>query len=519
MRGITKLQPDEASPEIPSDKKRSFMHRLQIQPGWVMLACLAAYSILAFSILYSRYIYFEFKEPTDSAAYMQVAWSMFHWPPFTVSIQENLFNYTPFNFLGDQLMWTLALFAPLCLLPSPGVWFLLAQVMIIAAGAILLYRMASDRLEDEWLALLVTICYLFNAATTLSFARFGFRAETLFIPLAFAIFYLSEKERLIQAGIALVLFLLTKHDSIPVAVLIGLYFIVIRRRQWRFGAFCIVAAIAYYAVGVGLVMSPLQTSQTAHFKHFSQFGDTPRQALVHMVLHPSAVLSLISPAKLTFFFGQILFPAGLLALLSPIFWVCSSALLINAVTPEYLTIYCGWHWAIVIPFIFMGMISTMGWGLKKTRHDWRVRLLLALLLLVQTLYGISAYHTVNTEEEHYSYRKSEVDTIRIIEELDKIEPEASVMASSRLLWFLFNRKHIYIGRVKFHDEADYIAILLPAVQPDLDSFLLREMAESVSKNEFKLKKNLQEMLADPESKFSNYYPVSFGPNLVILKHK
>lgn len=60
-----------------------------------------------------------------------------------------------------------------------------------------------------------------------------------------------------------------------------------------------------------------------------------------------------------------------------------------------------------------------------------------------------------------------------------IDPEASVMVNGRLLWCYFDRKHVCSSRVKFHDEVDHIAILMPPAfkreGAEIDRFLLQEL--------------------------------------------
>ncbi len=136
------------------------------------------------------------KEPTDSATYMQVAWSIVNSIPFTTSIQENLIRYFPYNFLGDQLMFTLSFISPFLLFFSSAKVFLIIQIFIISSGAFFLYKFAYYKLKTPWIPLLVTICYLVNPATFLSFKDFGFRAETIFIPCIFSMFFFCLKIKL-----------------------------------------------------------------------------------------------------------------------------------------------------------------------------------------------------------------------------------------------------------------------------------------------------------------------------------
>ncbi|MEN6439284.1 MAG: DUF2079 domain-containing protein [Syntrophobacter sp.] len=447
----------------------------------IMIFLGLCYFAVTFYSLYLRYIYFEMKEPTDSAAYMQVAWSIFHWPPYTMSVQENLISYFPFNFLGDQLMWTLALFAPLCLLPFPGIMFLFAQALIICAGAFLLYRFSAEKLDNRLLALLLATCFLFNPATLLSFWDFGFRAETLFIPLTFLIFYLLHRDRPFWACMVLTLFLLTKHNSILVAIPLGFYFIFWDTKYRRFGVFCILASMVYYVVGLKVVMANLQENPVASFKHFAKFGDTPWQAILNIFTHPGDIWQGVSPFTVDYI-KRIFLPAGLLAIFSPVFWMASSELLINAVLPAYHSVYCGWHWTLVIPFAFLGMTYTMCWVLK-TKWQGYLKCLFVVLLLVQIGLNVRSFTKRVTEDiNHFFYKTTHVDTSEIMDKLALIEPEASVMTSGRLLWYFFDRKNVYNSRVKFHDEVDYIAILLPLLnlgENEIDKYILREFSSQL----------------------------------------
>ena len=79
---------------------------------YIFLAILCIHFSITYLLLYERYVLFEMFEATDSAAYMQVSWSIFNGTPFTTSIQDMWVSHSPHNFLGDQLMFTLSLFSP-----------------------------------------------------------------------------------------------------------------------------------------------------------------------------------------------------------------------------------------------------------------------------------------------------------------------------------------------------------------------------------------------------------------------
>jgi uncharacterized membrane protein len=402
-------------------------------------------------------------------------------------------------------MWTLAVFSPLFFLPSPAVMFLIAQVPIIIAGSCLLYHLASIRLGGPWHALLTAFCYPINPGTLLSFMNFGFRAETLFMPLTFSLFYLIEKNRLRWAGFALFALLLTKHNAILVAASLGLYLIVSHRKQWRFGIFCMLAAGAYYVIGLDLVMAHLQENPVAHFKHFAQFGNTPAEALINIAAHPGKILAMLSPAKLGYFLTMI-FPAGFLSLFRPTFWISSTELLINTVMPEYHSIFCGWHWALVVAFIFLGLVDTTHRVLQKTGASSRLKYLFTGLPAPQlALNMVSFNNTVLNASNSFYFKEKNINNSKLIDYLSSIDSNASVMASGQLLWFFSNRRYIFKARVKFHDQVDYIDILLPMNLNNcvnIDRFLIDELQHPPA-----------------ESKLNQFTVAVNDRNLVILNHK
>lgn len=481
--------------------------RIKQYGNWLLFSIILVHFLITYHTLYARYIFFEMREPTDSATYMQVSWSIIYGSPFTISIQENLIGYFPYNFLGDQLMLTLSLFSPFLLFTSSGLIFLVIQPLIISLGSVFLYKFACSKLKNSWLPLLIITCYLFNPATFLSFQYFGFRVETLFIPCIFAMFFFIEKNNYLSASISLLLVLLTKHNAIAISFMLGLYFFVFHRKQWRFGLFCLVATVVYYIVGIEVIMSHFQENQVAHFKHFAQFGSTPVEAVVNMIRSPDKIFSLISQQEMAHI-GLILFPAGFLSLFSPVFWISSPQLVMNAVLPDYHSIFCGWHWALVVPFIFVGMISTIHWILNKSRNNQYVKYLIATLLIIGLFVHLTEFNKLVLEEEDkFYFKQNNTNTSKIIDLLSVIEADASVMVSGQLLWFFFDRDQVYTSRVKFHDDVDYVAILLPIGMPhyrNIDRYLIEEVQEEAQIG---------------NSRFRKFDVIVRDRNLIILKHK
>ncbi len=473
----------------------------------VLLFVLVLHFALTFTALYNRYVSFEMWEPVDSSAYMQISWSIVHGSPFTTSIQERWVSYAQHNFLGDQLIFTLSLFSPLLIFTTSGVLFLIVQTVIISLGAVFLYAYANRKLGSPALSVVVATCYLFHAATFLSFHFFGFRVETLFIPFIVAVFYFAETKRHILASVFLLLTLLTKHNAIPVVFMIGVYFVAFNRGNRRFGLFSMCVALIYYLVGVEWIMGHFQQDPVAHFKHFARFGPTPWQALSHLILHPSIVISEISKQEMSHFL-MIFAPYGFLAVFSPVFWISFFQLLILSLLDDYQSMFCGWHWALVVPFIFLGMTATVAWVRKRTGNHKMATSALVAVLAGGLLFHLSLYNQhILQADKQFHFKARGVDFEQVMAGLSGIEKDASVMASGQLLWYLYDRERIFHAAERFHDDVDYVAVLVPFDYPHY---------RNTDRN---LSLELKKKLRNQKSKLDAFDLVHRSDNLLVFKNR
>ncbi len=325
----------------------------------------------------------------------------------------------------------------------------------------------------------------------------------------FNVFFLL-KNKITLASISLLLCVLTKHNAIAISFILGIYCLVFTSNLRRFGIFSLLLSIVYYIIGVELIMSHLQENPVAHFKHFAQFGNTPIEALVNVIYNPQKIFSLISREE-SIHFIKFFFPAGLLSLFSPIFWISSPQIMMNASLSNYHSIFCGWHWALIVPFIFIGIVSSIDYILSKFQHDVHklkiITIFILLLLLMDFFFHFSLFNSLMLEDQkQFYFKQNNINPHEIINQLSIIEPNTSVMVSGQLLWFFFNRKYIYTSRVKFHDDVDYIAILLPIGMRhyrNIDYYII---------------KNIQKGIISNKLQFKNYNIIIQNKNLIILKH-
>jgi hypothetical protein len=153
----------------------------------------------------------------------------------------------------------------------------------------------------------------------------------------------------------------------------------------------------------------------------------------------------------------------------------------------------------------VGVTCTIKWILARANKN--TKYIFFAVLISSLVYNLFDYNkTVLAMSSTFPYKKQNIDTSKIIEQLSIIEPDASVMTSGQLLWFFITREKVYNAYVKFHDEVKYIVILKPYGENwhvwygPFDRFLLKE-------------------INDPDSKYlKRFKEISRSPYLVILKN-
>jgi uncharacterized membrane protein len=463
---------------------------------------IAIYAAVFVSLEYQRYFWLEFEETGDSAADIQILWSVLHGSFYTTTVQDFL-KPVPHNVLGDQLCFTLLFYLPFRLLFSSPFGFSVVTVLISSLGAIPLYRLARDQLKSPAGGVLFAASYLFNLMNWGIYFRFGFRDEVLVIPFLFAAWRRLRREKYLQALIFLILVLLTKHNSILVVGCLGLYLLYRPGRARFFGLLCLALAGAYYFGAVRPLFDHFSASSTAYFKGLDQFGPTPAAAILNLIRHPGLFFQKLTPVQLKFL-ARSLFPVGFLCLLSPCFYIALPIILINILLGDYLSVYCAWHWALVVPFIYVGAVEAIGRLQVRAGERWRPRLKLAAMILAAAVFLVEASWVIEAvqAQKKFYYREHGVDTQKMIAALKVIPPEASVSTMYRMAWFLAERRQVYINHYQLHLDTDYVVVTLPLKIPgqrDLDRKLIP-------------------IIQDPGSPlYRDYTPVVEQPNLIIYR--
>jgi uncharacterized membrane protein len=242
----------------------------------------------------------------------QAVWSTAHGRPLEAT---NLFG-DQFTRLGAHVDPILALFAPLWLVwPSPEL-LLTAQAVLVALGALPVYRLARRRLGSEQAALVFALAYLLSPAVqwmTLS----EFHAVSLAAPLLlFALLFLDE-DRLVAFAVVAGLALLTKeHVGLAIAGL-GLWYALTRRP--RYGAAVAAAGIAATVLSLAVVVPAFNEGAPSDFgARYEHLGGSPGGLAKTLVTDPLAVVEAAVERRDWTYVFQLLVPVLGLCLLAPL---------------------------------------------------------------------------------------------------------------------------------------------------------------------------------------------------------
>jgi uncharacterized membrane protein len=274
---------------------------------------------------------------------------------------------------------------------------LVLQSVIVATGAWPAYRLGTRVTHDPRAGALLAGAYLLYPA--LGFLVLNeFHPVALATPLLLWAFLYVEEDRWLWALPFLVLAAACK-ETVPLVIgTMGVYF-AIRKRSWR-PLIVTVAAAAYFAVAVWLIIPHYNGGQSAFIARYGDYGQGAGEVVKTALTHPGqTVADLVSPGNLDYLL-KLLWPLGFASLLSPLtVLIAAPELLLNALSTTTFQRRIEFHYtALEIPFLFaaavLGVMRLWRWlggAFRRGEKDMagqRVRReTLALLVLLAALAG------------------------------------------------------------------------------------------------------------------------------------
>jgi len=258
---------------------------------------MAGWSAVLFAIVRNSYVNFR-EGRFDLGNMVQAVWSTAHGHPLEVthgSTGEQLVR------LGGHVDPFLALLAPLWIVwPSPLVLGL-AQVVVVALGALPVFWLGRRHLGSEKAAGLLAFSYLAYPWTATSAAA-SIHPVTFAIPFFLFCIWFLDTERLVPFAVFAVLAMSTGElMGLPIAAL-GVWYALARRQRWAGGAIAAIG-VAWSAIAISVIVPAFSGEHSMFFGFYDEVGGSPAGVVKKLLTDPGVVLSaLTEPQDLAYVF-------------------------------------------------------------------------------------------------------------------------------------------------------------------------------------------------------------------------
>jgi uncharacterized membrane protein len=364
-----------SAPPVPRPLPRaSRLPRAAAWPRWPLAAVcgLAAVWAGVFSYLSVRRYDGFWAGRFDLGNMVQAVWSTAQGRPLeTTDVAGDQFVR-----LGAHVDPILVLFAPLTWTGALPQALLVAQAVIVAAGALPAYWLGRRWLGDERLAVAAAAVYLLYPP--LQWATLTeFHPVTLAAPLLLYCIWAAEERRYVLLSVFAVLAALTKEEVGLALAVLGLW-MVVRGLGRRYGAALAAASLAWVAVAVLVIIPRFNEGQGSAFvDRYASLGDDGAGVARTLITRPWEAAEIVASYDRLSYLVALLAPLAFLSLLAPL--LAAGALpevLINVLAdwfPQYSIEFQ--YVAVIVPFLVAAAILGLARLRLAERPAWLARAL------------------------------------------------------------------------------------------------------------------------------------------------
>ena len=449
--------------ELEPDKRARLFRRNAV---YVLLGA------LAFAVVYSLLSWLKYRAHMDArfdlGNMVQAVYNTAHGRFLEITTGE--LEPRQMSRLGAHVDPIIAMFAlPWLVWPSP-VMLLVGQAAIAATGAWPAYRLGARVTRDPRAGALLAGAYLLYPA--LGFLVLNeFHPVALAAPLLLWAFLYLEEERWVRAAVFLVLAALCK-ETVPLVIgAMGVYFAV-RKRSWRLLIVTALAAI-YFVVAVWVVIPHYNGGQSSFIARYGEYGAGAGDIVKTVLSDPGRTLADLTATSNLRYWLELLWPFGLLPLLSPLTTLQAAPdLLLNALSSTRFQREIEFHYtATIIPVLFaavpLGLMRLWRWlggGFRKpeaalpgqrVRRETLAVAVLACALAGAYLLGPLPFSLPYAAYDGRDYSRSAHDAV--LDEAAALVPEdAAVSVNNNVGAQLSARPVVYV--FPYFGEAEYVIV-------------------------------------------------------------
>jgi uncharacterized membrane protein len=274
-------------------------------------AAMAGWTAVLFVIVHGRYTGF-LEGRLDLGNMVQAVWSTAHGHPLEITHGSTGEQMTR---LGGHVDPFLALLTPLWMLwPSPLV-LALAQIVVVALGALPVLWLGRRHLGSETAAGLLALSYLAYPWTATS-AGAAIHPVTFAIPLYLFCVWFLETKRLVPFALCAALAMSTGElMGLPIAGL-GLWY-AFARGERRVGAAIAALGATWTVVAIFIVVPAFSGDDSMFFGFYDEVGGSPQGVASMLFTDPGVVLGALVEAHDIAYFVWLGLPLLFLFMLSP----------------------------------------------------------------------------------------------------------------------------------------------------------------------------------------------------------
>ena len=346
------------------------------------------------------------------------------------------------NYFGHHVNLITVLFVPFYWLGAGPHFLYLVETLAMAAGALPIWLLASDKFEDKWTALVPAGAFLlFPSLQWINW--WHFHPDALIItPLLFA-WWLASRQRWKWFTVAIVVAMLCKEDAALAVIMLGV--VLALRGDRKMGIRTALAGVAYFLICTKLFIPLANHGKEAFYEElFPGLGNSMFEIAYNIVRHPSRVYRQAFEPDRMLYYRQLLLPVGLLPFAAPlVLLVAGPQTLVNVVSGHQPTHDIRYHYSsIVIAVIFIATVEGMA-RLMRRGHGWRI--VVVALLVTSSVISNREWSPSPIGRQYKSgiWASAQPKHAAINQAMKLVRPSDGVTATYYLVPHLTHRKHIY----------------------------------------------------------------------------
>ncbi|HET7518869.1 MAG TPA: DUF2079 domain-containing protein [Actinomycetes bacterium] len=294
------------------------------------------------------------------------------------------------NYFEHHVNLITVLFVPAYWLGAGPHFLYLVETVWMALGAVPVYLLARDRLENGWLGVVVAACFLLYPS--LEWINWWhFHPDALVItPLLFA-WWLATRRRWGWYAVAVGVALACKEDAALAVIMLGLVLAVLGER--RVGLVTAAAGAGWFLLATRVLIPAAGGGDGPFYEElFPGFGDSLGEIVWTMAVHPSRLWDLATLPDRVDYYWHVLGPVAFFPLAAPLVLLISlPQTVVNVTSGHALTHDSKFHYtSIVLAGVWLATVEAMAFASRgRTTRRVLVGVLLAVALVANVAWSPS----------------------------------------------------------------------------------------------------------------------------------